>query len=123
MFHVVLFITSGGWVEVFIVLNFVALAPGNLVVVSRLRCVRSALPPSPSFGSHLREPAIIALGTFPPLTVLAAGGTLLHLPPLLQANCTSSGELLVSLACPNQRIPIAMSPECVSDLVQGETTT
>lgn len=36
MFHVVLFITSGGWVEFFIVLNFVALAPGNIVVVRLL---------------------------------------------------------------------------------------
>lgn len=47
---------------------------GNIVVARLLWCVCSALPPSPSFGSHLRDPVIIALGTFPPLTVLAAGG-------------------------------------------------
>lgn len=50
------------------------------------------------------------------------GGALLHLSPLLQACCSSSGELLVSSACPNQHVPIAVSPECVSRLVQGETT-
>lgn len=91
------------------------------MVLSESAVVRVlALPPSPGVGSHLREPAIIALCTFPPHTVLAAGGTLLHLTPLLKANCSSSGELLVSSACSNQHVPIAVSPKCVSGLLQGE---